>query len=190
MQLGRRSDVVGLASHLFTLDEHVFDLSSPHGHLLLHAPHQLDVRTFNARRTTERRPTPDQPCGNVEPAVQPAFHDADTDTDIFADILARIVARMSACRSACHRNNFNRACRTCRRESSLGSRCRGMRVLLRCRVTSSNFGTRTLSARCEMCTGYEAVAVLCDWEGNRTSSIAPTMRHTAFAVYPPMVSMP
>ena len=38
-----------------------------------------------------------------------AFHDADT------DILARIVARMSACRSACHRNNFNRACRTCRR---------------------------------------------------------------------------
>jgi len=33
--------------------------------------------------------------------------------------------------SACHRNNFNRACRTCRRGSSRGSRCRrrGMRAL-------------------------------------------------------------
>jgi len=54
-----------------------------------------------------------------------AFHDADT------DILARIVARISACRSSCHRNNFNRAFRTCRRGigSSRGSRCRyrGMR---------------------------------------------------------------
>jgi len=67
--------------------------------------------------------------------VKLAFHD--TDTDILAAILARIVARMSAaCRSACHRNNFNRACRTCRRGSSRGSRCRcrcrrrGMRALL------------------------------------------------------------
>jgi len=46
--------------------------------------------------------------------LKAAFHDSDTDTDIFADIPARIGARMSACRSACHRNNFNRACRTCR----------------------------------------------------------------------------
>jgi len=44
-------------------------------------------------------------------SLELTFHDADT--DILADILARIVARMSACRSACHRNNFNRACRTC-----------------------------------------------------------------------------
>ena len=60
--------------------------------------------------------------------VKLAFHDADTntdtDTDILIDILARIVARMSACRSACHRNNFNRACRTCRRGSLRGCPCR------------------------------------------------------------------
>jgi len=42
--------------------------------------------------------------------IKLAFHD----TDIHAAILARIVERMSACRSACHRNNFNRACQTCR----------------------------------------------------------------------------
>jgi len=52
--------------------------------------------------------------------IKVAFHDADTDTDILADILAK----MSACRSDCHRNNFSRACRTCRRGSSRGSRCR------------------------------------------------------------------
>ena len=56
--------------------------------------------------------------------VKLAFHDADTNTDILADIFARIVARMSACRSACHKNDFNRTCRTCRRGSSWGSRCR------------------------------------------------------------------
>jgi len=49
-------------------------------------------------------------------------------------LFARIVTRMSACRSACHGNNFrkSRACRTCRRGSSRGCRCRcrrrGMRA--------------------------------------------------------------
>jgi len=82
----------------------------------------LRHRHTDKRAAADRRPTSQ---------VKLAFHDANTDTDILADILARIVATMLACRSACHRNNFNRACRTCRRESSRGSRCvrRGMRAL-------------------------------------------------------------
>jgi len=45
---------------------------------------------------------------------------------------------MSACRSARYRNNFNRACRTCRRGSSQGSRCRcrGKQALGRIRRSS------------------------------------------------------
>jgi len=71
--------------------------------------------------------------------VKLAFHGADTDTD--TDILARIVASMSACRSACHRNNFNRACRTCRRGSSRGCRRRrrGIPALVRVQRNTAFF---------------------------------------------------
>ena len=81
-----------------------------------------DGSGWNQRRTGCGRKDTVQ-CRTVKLAFHGADTDTDTDTDLFADILARIVARMSACRSACHRNNFNRACRTCRRVSSRGCPC-------------------------------------------------------------------
>jgi len=46
LQLGTGTDVVSLASDLFTLGQHLLDLSMPHRQQLLHLLHHLAVATF------------------------------------------------------------------------------------------------------------------------------------------------